>query len=56
VPALAANGVNTGSVTVTVPTGISGRYYLLAVADGYGAVPESSEVNNQGLRFITINP
>ena len=56
VPALGANGVNTGSVTVTVPTGISGRYYLLAVSDGYGVVAESSEVNNLGLRLITINP
>jgi len=56
VPAVGANGVNTGSVTVTVPAGISGKYFLLAVADGHGAVAESSEVNNVGLRFITINP
>jgi hypothetical protein len=41
---------------VTVPTGISGRYYLLAVADDLGAVAEASEVNNLFLRLITINP
>jgi subtilase family serine protease len=56
VPALGANAVSTGSVSVTVPAGISGSYYLLAVADGLGVVPEAIEVNNVGLRFITINP
>jgi subtilase family serine protease len=56
VPALGVNGVNTGSTVVTIPAGLSGTYYLLAVADGLGVVPESSETNNVGLRFITINP
>ncbi len=56
VPALAYNAFHTGSASVAIPTGISGRYYLLAVADGWGVVAESSEVNNLGLRLITINP
>ena len=56
VPAIGVNGFNTGSAIVSVPSGISGKYYLLAVADGPGAVAESSEVNNVGLRLITINP
>jgi subtilase family serine protease len=56
VPELGVNGVNTGSTIVTVPPGISGRYYLLAVADGPGVVAESNELNNVGLRLITINP
>ena len=56
VPALAFNGSNTGSMSVTVPAGLSGRYFLLAVADGLGAVAESNELNNVGLRLVTINP
>ncbi len=56
VPALGVNGFSTGSVTVHVPTGISGSYFLLAVADAAGVVAESSELNNVGLRLMTINP
>jgi len=56
VPALGFNITSTGNTTVTVPTGISGRYYLLAVADDLGVVPEATEINNLFLRLITINP
>jgi subtilase family serine protease len=56
VPALGFNATSTGNTMVTIPTGISGRYFLLAVADDLGAVSEASEVNNLFLRLITINP
>jgi subtilase family serine protease len=56
VPALAPNATSTGSTSVPIPTGFSGRYYLLIVADGYGAVAESSEVNNVRVILVTINP
>jgi subtilase family serine protease len=56
VPAVAVNGANSGSTSVTVPTGISGHYFLLAVADGFGVVAEANELNNVLLRLITINP
>ena len=56
VPAIAANGLNAGATSVTLPAGLTGRYYILVVADGFAAVPESNEVNNMTLRLITINP
>ena len=56
VPAIAANGLNTGSTSVTLPAGLTGRYYLLVAADGFAAVPESNELNNMAARLITINP
>jgi thermitase len=56
VPPLAFNASNMGSTSVAIPAGLSGRYYLLVVADGLGAVTESSESNNVGARLITINP
>lgn len=56
VPSLVFNGTNSGNTTVAVPAGLSGRYYLLAVADDLGAVGEANEQNNLFLRLITINP
>jgi subtilase family serine protease len=55
-PSLVFNATNTGNTTVVVPTGLSGRYFLLAVADDLGAVAEANEQNNLFLRLITINP
>ncbi len=47
VPSLAPGATSTGTVSVTVPAGIVLRdYYLLACADGDGAVRESDETNN----------
>jgi subtilase family serine protease len=56
VPALGFNATNTGSTSVAIPAGLSGRYYLLAVADGLAVVVESNEVNNVLSRPVTINP
>jgi subtilase family serine protease len=54
VPAVIYNGSNTGSASVLIPTGVSGSYYLLVIADGDGLIPESSETNNDKARFLTI--
>jgi subtilase family serine protease len=56
VPPLAPGASSAGSSTVTLPSGLSGRYYLIAAADGAGTMPESSETNNTGWKAITINP
>jgi subtilase family serine protease len=56
VPALGFNAISTGTTLVNIPSGLSGRYFLLAVADDLAAVAEASETNNLLLRFITINP
>jgi subtilase family serine protease len=56
VPALAMNVSNAGAATVTLPPGVTGRFYILAVADGVFAIAESTESNNTGSRVITINP
>ncbi len=56
VPAVAANLTHVGTTNVTIPTGLSGTYYLIAVANGYGTAPESSTTNNTRLRAITITP
>ena len=62
VPALAA-AASSGpvSTTLTVPAGAgTGSYYVLAVADGAGAIAESSETNNKkslGVRIsVTSGP
>ena len=55
VPALAAGATHTGSVSVALPSGVTGRYYLIVVADGGMMVPESNESNNSTIRLITIN-
>jgi uncharacterized delta-60 repeat protein len=47
VPALGINGMNTGSVTVTIPSNTpAGSYYLLACADDTQGVVEFYETNN----------
>jgi len=47
VPSLGINGTNSGTITVTIPSGTaSGSYYLLACADDTNAVAESNEENN----------
>jgi hypothetical protein len=56
VPALHANDTCTGSALVVLPAGLTGRYYLIAIADGTNAVAESNETNNVFSRPITINP
>ena len=56
VPALAQNASNASSTTVTLPLGKTGKLYIIAVADGAGAIGESSESNNVQARVITINP
>lgn len=56
VPTLAPNVSNTGSTTVTLPSGVSGNYYIIVVADGDLTVGESNESNNTIARFIQIAP
>ena len=47
VPALAAGAVHSGTVVVTVPSGTpANSYFVLACADGFNAVEETSEDNN----------
>ena len=57
VPALAAKGKSAGSTSVTIPLATApGVYFVLAVADGDGAVSEVNEANNSRSRKITITP
>jgi subtilisin family serine protease len=57
VPALAAGLTSTGQTTLTLPTGLAvGSYFVIAVADGDNAVPESVETNNATARAIAIGP
>ena len=56
VAAVGFNLTNTGSTSVTLPTGVSGFYYLLAVADGNKVVGEAMETNNVIARIVTIKP
>ena len=56
VPALAFNETSTGPSTIAVPAGLSGRYYLIVVADGRNAVTEARENNNLRLISMMINP
>jgi len=53
---LAAGLSSTGTTSVTIPAGISGTWYVIAVADAGGAVAEASETNNSFLRVVQINP
>ncbi len=47
VPALASNASSAASVSLTIPAGTAnGIYYVIAVADGDGVVPETQEGNN----------
>jgi subtilase family serine protease len=54
VPGLAPNGTHSGSATLTLPANMSGALFLLAVADGAGAVGESTETNNARAGAVTI--
>jgi subtilase family serine protease len=54
--ALAPNGTNSGTVSLTVPTGTApALYYIIAVADGDDVVPETAETNNTKALAIRIN-
>ena len=55
VPALAAGALSAGTAAITIPAGTApGTYYLFAVADGDGAVAETSETNNARLAVIQV--
>lgn len=56
IPSLASGATNSGSISITIPSGISaGSYYIIAVADANKVVIEASETNNTKNRAITIN-
>nr|VFK06245.1 MAG: Serine protease, subtilase family [Candidatus Kentron sp. LPFa]VFK25418.1 MAG: Serine protease, subtilase family [Candidatus Kentron sp. LPFa] len=46
VSSLGAGGSDTGTITTTLNSNLSGRYYLIAKADATGRVSESNEGNN----------
>ena len=52
---LAINTTATGTTSITLPPGISGKYYLLALADGTAVIAEAIETNNSTARLITIS-
>jgi subtilase family serine protease len=54
VPALAAGATSSGATPVVIPGGLSGLYYLFAVADATSVVAESSESNNTSVRLVQI--
>ena len=54
VGALAVNASETGTTSLALPPGVSGSYYLLAVADATGTVAEAIETNNTAARLLTI--
>ena len=55
VPSLAPGATSPGSTPVNIPSGIkAGTYYIIAVADGDGVVPESTESNNTKPKAIGI--
>jgi subtilisin family serine protease/subtilase family serine protease len=55
VAALAPGQSQAGSVSVQIPAGTApGKYYLVAKADGPGALAEAQETNNTRGRAITI--
>jgi subtilase family serine protease len=56
VPALAAGAISSGTTAIQIPGGLSGTYYLFAVADATSAVAEASESNNTFLRVVQITP
>jgi len=57
VPLLAAGAQNSATTSLVLPAGlVGGSYYLLAVADGDGAVPETSETNNVWPAVIRVGP
>jgi subtilase family serine protease len=56
VGAVGFNLTSVGSTSVMLPPGVTGTYYLLAVADGNTVVVEAMETNNVMARQIKINP
>ena len=55
VPILAAGGVSAGDTDLTIPPGTAvGSYYVIAKADGGGAILETSETNNTYARPLKI--
>jgi subtilase family serine protease len=55
VPALGSGASDSGSTTLTLPTPLAAAsYYIIAVADGNGDVPETAESNNVTARTIPI--
>ncbi len=54
---LAAGASSTGTTTLTLPEVIpAGSYYLLAQADGDGAVAELNEINNTRAGVVRVGP
>ncbi|MGH7268702.1 MAG: CARDB domain-containing protein, partial [Candidatus Rokuibacteriota bacterium] len=57
VPGLAGGASSTGSTSVTLPAGLAtGTYYVIARADGDGAVAETAEGNNLRTASLQIGP
>jgi len=57
VVALTAGTADTGTVALTIPTSTgTGSFYLIAKADGGGAVPETAETNNTRARLLKLGP
>jgi subtilase family serine protease len=55
VPALGSGAVDSGSTTLTLPAPLAAAlYYIIAVADGNGDVPETAESNNATVRALPI--
>jgi subtilase family serine protease len=58
VPPLAAGASSSGSTSIAIPSNTPpGTYYVIAQADGDGAVAESSESNNvSAARTLQVTP
>jgi subtilase family serine protease len=54
---LPPNATSSGAATVSIPPNTAtGRYYLIAVADGDGVVPETTETNNTRAVPLLVGP
>ena len=56
VGSLGAGLTSSGTTPVSIPSGLSGSYYLFAIADGTNVVEEASETNNTFIRLVQITP
>ena len=55
VPALAPGASASGASSLAIPPGLAaGSYYVIAVADGDGAVVETQEANNAAARLVQV--
>ncbi len=55
VPALTSGASSAGAIAATIPAGTAaGIYYLIAVADADGAVPETIETNNLAMTTVQV--